>query len=117
MIIKYLSVQSMANFHRQVALLVNCGYARVCIYRNSNPQRKGKHARQTIDTLKRMTNFKEQFSDTYHFPEGYFDVNGKDNMTQFDRDCNKILDGFKSKFPTGANKESYLETFSHSSYL
>ena len=74
----------------------------------------GKHARQTIDTSKRMINFREQFSGTYSFPEGYFDVIGKNNMTQFNRDCDKILDGFRSKFLLGADRESYLDTFSHS---
>ena len=76
---------------RHVALVVNCGYARECIYRNSNPKRTGPHARQTIDTSKRMTNFKDQFSSTCCFPEGYFDVIGKKNMRQFERDCSKIL--------------------------
>ena len=100
---------------RHIPLAVNCGYARVCIYQNSNPNRKGKHARQTIDTSKRVTNFREQFGGTYCFPEGYFDVSGK-KLPQFDRDCNKILDGFKSKFLVGADKETYLDTFSHSNW-
>ncbi len=101
---------------RQVSLIVNCGYARGCIYENSNPKRTGQHARQTIDTAKRLTNFTGQFNSTYCFPEGYFNVSGKDNMTQFDRDCNKILDGFKSKFPGVGDKESYLDTFSRSEW-
>ena len=101
---------------RRVALIVNCGYARVCIYQNSNPQRTGKHARQTIDTSKRIINFRQQFSAIYRFPDGYFDVRDKNNMTQFDRDCNKILDGFKSKFPVVGNRESYLNTFSYSKW-
>ena len=37
-------------------------------------------------------------------------------MTQFDWHCNKILDGYKLKFPLGADKESYLDTFSHSKW-
>ena len=93
---------------RRVALSVNCGYARVCIYQNSNPQRTGKYARQSIDVAKRQTAFKEQFSSTYSFTEDYFSVRSK-NTTQFDRDCNKILDGFKSKL-------SYLNTFSYSKW-
>ena len=104
-------------FIRHTALAVNCGYARVCIHRNSNPERgTGSHARQSIDTTKRMTNFKEQFSSTYCFPEGYFDVKGKNKMTQFERDCNKILDSFGTKFLAGGDKESYLNTFSHSKW-
>ena len=72
--------------------------------------------RQTIDTLKRIINFREQFSAIYCFPNGYFDVRDKNNVTQFDRDCNKILDGFKSKFPVVGNRESYLNTFSYSKW-
>ena len=34
-------------------------------------------------------------------PEGYFSVIGKKGLTQFYRDCDKVLDGFKSKFPVG----------------
>ena len=101
---------------RQVALIVNCGYARVCIYQNSNPKGTGKQARQTIDTSEKIINFRGQFSGIYCFPDGYFDVRDENNMTQFHRDCNKILDGFKSKFPIGANRESYLNTFSHSKW-
>ena len=78
---------------RRVALIVNCGYARVCIYQNYDHQHTGTSSRQTIDIAKRQADFKEQFSGTYCFPAEYFDVKSK-NMTQFDRDCNKILDGF-----------------------
>ena len=102
---------------RHVALNFNCGYARACIYQNSNPNRMGQNARETIDIAKRTKNFKEQFSSTYCLPDRYFTVSsGKDNTTQFDRDCNKILDGFKSKFLAGGDRESYLNTFSHKWY-
>ena len=74
----------------------------------------GQKARETIDTLKRATSFKEQFSKTYSFPENYFDVSGRYSKTQFDRDCDKILDGFKSKFLAGfrGDRQGYLDTFS-----
>ena len=98
-----------------VALAVNCGYARVCIYRNSNPGRSGPSARESIDTSQRATNFKMQFGSNC-LPEDYFSVSGYKNMTKFERDCNKILDGFKSRFLQGGDKESYLETFSHSKW-
>ena len=104
----------MANF-RQVALVVNCGYARVCIYRNSNPDQRGQYARQSIDTTRRAINFREQFS-TYCLPESYFKVSEKKNTSQFDRDCNRIIDGFKSNFPFGTNRDSYLDTFSSSKW-
>ena len=42
---------------RRVALIVNCGYARVCIYQNSNRERTGQSSRQTIDIAKRQTIF------------------------------------------------------------
>ena len=107
------SIYSMACV-RYVALAVNCGYARVCIYQNSNPQRTGPNARQAIDKTKRETKFRDQFSGTYFFPEGYFSVIGRKGLTQFNRDCDKVLDGFKSKFPVRQPRESYLDTFSHS---
>ena len=99
---------------RRVALVVNCGYARVCIYQNSNPGRTGQSARQTIDIAKRQSSFKDQFSSTYCFPADYFNVKSK-NTTQFDRDCNKILDGFKKTF-SGCSRESYLNMFSYSKW-
>ena len=71
---------------RRVALVVNCGYARVCIYHNSNPGRTGQSARQTIDIAKRQSSFKDQFSSTC-FPADYFNVKSK-NTTQFDRAMN-----------------------------
>lgn len=86
------------------------------IYRNSNPERTGKHARQAIDVSRRQSSFKDQFSGIYSFPENYFSVYSKSNTTKFDRDCNRILDGFKSKFLVGGDRESYLNTFSHSKW-
>ena len=35
---------------------------------------------QTIDTSKRIINFREQFSAIYCFPDGYFDVRDKNNI-------------------------------------
>lgn len=85
---------------RKVALVVNCGYARFSIYMNSNPSRSGQQARQTIDIQQRATHFKTQFNTclSYGIPNNYFEASGKDRISQFDRDCNKILDGFKSNF-------------------
>ena len=37
-----------------VALVVNCGYARVCIYQNSNPHYTGKSSHKDIDIAKRQ---------------------------------------------------------------
>ena len=50
----------------------------------------------------------------YGFPEGYFEAKGKENFSQFDRDSQKILAGFKLKFRTdiGLDRSSYLSTFS-----
>ena len=98
---------------RRVSLIVNCGYAHVSIYQNSNPDRMGQHARQEIDVSKRKIDFRGQFS-TYSFPDNYFEVSGKDKTTQFERDCNKILDSFKLKFLAGGrgDREKYLDTFS-----
>lgn len=98
---------------RKVALIVNCGYARACIYENS---RNGRKSRKTIDSQKRLANFKLQFGthSEYGIPIRYFEAIGRDNICQFDRDCNKVLDGFKSKFrdEVAMNRDSYLSTFS-----
>ena len=77
---------------RRVALVVNCGYARVSIYQNSNPHRTGKSSRKDIDIAKRQMSLKEQFCSNYCFPADYFNESSK-HAAQFDRDCNKILDG------------------------
>ena len=100
-----------------IAYVVNCGYARVCIYENSNPDRgTGRKARQDIDISKRSTHFRERFTGTYSFPEGYFDVADKNGKTPFNRHCDKILDGFGAKFLAGGTRESYVTTFSHSNW-
>ena len=85
-------------------------------YENSNPERMGRHARQTIDTSERISKFKEQFSASYSFPEGYFNESGQHKKSQFDRDCNRILDGFGKQFPTECEKKSYISTFSDSKW-
>lgn len=97
---------------RRVSLIISCGFARVSIYENSNPDRTGPHARH-IDISRRATNFRGQFS-IYSFPDNYFEVRGKDKTTQFDRDCTKILDSFKLKFRAGGrgDGQKYLDTFS-----
>lgn len=106
---------------RKVALIVNCGFARVSVYQNSNPSREGPNARQTIDTQSRLTNFQSQFGNhpSFCIPEGYFEPSGKRNTTQFNRDCNKLLDGFKVKFrvESGYGRASYLDTFSLARWL
>lgn len=92
---------------RKTALIVNCGYARACIHKNS---RNGRKSRQTIDTQKRLANFKLQFGahPEYGIPIRYFEEIGN---CQFDRDC---MDGFKSKFrdELAMNRDLYLSTFS-----
>lgn len=99
---------------RKHALIINCGFARVSIYENSNPSRVGRDARESIDKQSRATSFKSQFGTCFGIPDGYFEPRVKDNTSQFDRDSNKILDGFKSMFRTdlGYSKQSYLDTFS-----
>ena len=64
---------------RKVSLFVNCGYARVSIYDNSNPGARGRQARQTIDTHKRVDTFRRQFGThpEFEIPASYFDLNGK----------------------------------------
>lgn len=94
---------------RKVSLIINCGYARTCIYENSGTAN---------DTA---MNFRSRFSayPEYGFPEGYFEAKGKENFSQFDRDSSKILTSFKSKFRTdiGLDRSSYLSTFSLKKWL
>lgn len=101
---------------RRPSLIVNCGYARVCIYVNSDPNQYGRYSRLNIDIANRSDKFRSQFSplSTYGIPEDYFTPTSNDYCSQFDRDCTKILDGFKLKFrgETGLNRESYLHKFS-----
>lgn len=102
-------------FIRQPSLIVNCGYARVSIHKNSNPDRTGRNARKNIDVSNRANHFRSQFDGcpSYGIPDGYFEPTGKNNFSQFDRDCNKILDGFLQKFrEIGHTRESYLQMFS-----
>ena len=100
----------------QVALSINCGYARVCIYQNSNPNRSGPNARMSIDTTQRAANFRAMFDSDNHLPEEDFSVRGRKNMTKFDRHCDKILDCYRLKFRRGGDRQSYLDTFSHSKW-
>ena len=48
----------------------------------------------------------------YGIPDNYFEQNHKDGTSQFDN-CNKILDGFASKFRTDINmgRDSYISRF------
>lgn len=97
---------------RQPSLIVNCGYARVCIYQNSDPSRKGRNARKNIDTGQRSDKFQSQFSttlSTYGIPDGYFEQTGKDHSSQFARDSAKILDGFRLKFPSESGLSREVE--------
>lgn len=102
---------------RPASLIVNCGYARVSIYQNSNPGCTGRSARQNIDTEKRLASFRSQFSThaSFGIPDGYFELTGKDNSSQFDRESTRILNGFRLKFRSdtpGSSRESYLHEFS-----
>jgi hypothetical protein len=91
----------------KVALIINCGYARVCIYENSNPGARGQLARREIDRQQRRDSFRAIHPE-YEFPDKYFNLDGK-GMAQFDRDSNKILDSFKKfRSDIAVNKQSYL---------
>ena len=104
----------MACIHR-ASLAINCGYARVSVYDTSQPeQHTGRNSRETVNREKRIAAFKKHFN-THDCPEKYFEVNGaKDGRSQFERDCSRIMDGFTSKFLSGArgDKTGYLDTFS-----
>ena len=101
---------------RTVSLIVNCGYARTTIYENS---KRGSDSATpvTINREQRMRTFRSQFSSCANFgiPDGYFDPKGKEGLSQFDRDCDRVVKAFKSKWPTGFNihKEEYLTKFSN----
>ena len=101
-------------FRRRPSLILNCGYARACVYVNSDPKRRGRNARRNIDTACRSEKFLSQFGSlpTYGIPEEYLTPTGRDHRSQLDRDSNKILDGFDSRFRGGLSREAYLTTFS-----
>ena len=105
---------------RVVSLLVNCGYAWTCIYQNSNPKGIGSKACLNIDTQARAINFRSEFGNVsnHGIPTGYFKCKGKSQKSQFDHDCEKILDGFKAKFRSdiGLNRDNYIHTFSHQNW-
>ena len=100
---------------RMVGLLVNCGYARTTIHNNSTSLDDGRYVK-SIDRQKRALNFRSQFNmcPNYGIPDGYFETVNKDGTSQFDRDCAKVLDAFKSKWPRGftVDRKLYLEKFS-----
>lgn len=101
---------------RKPSLTVNCGYARVCIYENSTLSRTGRNARQTFDATERAQTFQTQFStyQNYSIPDRYFEPKFKDNSSQFDRDSDKIIGGFRMKFRSiySGARDSYLHEFS-----
>ena len=109
--------------HR-VSLIVNCGFARTSICRYSQVA-TGRKARQQIDTAERATsyctaeratNFTAQYSCCPQYLHGiqdsYLDKKDKHGCSQFDRDCNKVLDGFKMKWRGTNSKNEYLDHFS-----
>ena len=85
---------------KYISLQVNCGYARVSIYANSTQTQRGCLARKGIDREKRALAFKSQFGacPQYGIPDHYLDRNHRTGYSAFDKTCDKILDGFKSKW-------------------
>ena len=110
----YLLLYRMACIHR-VSLIVNCGFARTSICRYSQVA-TGRKARQQIDTAERATKFTAQYSCCPQYLHGiqdsYLDKKDKHGCSQFDRDCNKVLDGFKIKWRGTNSKNEYLDHFS-----
>ena len=104
---------------RLISLEVNCGFARTAIYENS-PTTLGCNARTAVSTSLRASNFRAMFSSTASFglPNlDYYESKGKKNLSQFDRDCDKVLDGFKKKWPGGLeDKLAYLAQFSRTKW-
>ena len=101
---------------RTVSYILNCGFARVNICENT-PTQKGCYGRLNIDNNDRTRKFRIQFSDHpgYGIPENYFEPTGKDKKSQFERDSDKVIDGFrKLKWPSGCavDKEAYIRKFS-----
>lgn len=94
---------------RYISLAINCAYARVNIYDNSRDTKFGCLARKTIDKQKRALNFRSQFSmvTTYGIPESYFDKDKNGFPSRFDKDCDKILNAFISKW-RGVTRDAYL---------
>ena len=102
-----------------VSLIVNCGYARTTIYMNSK-QNDSSATSITVNREQRIRVFRSQFSSCSNFgiPDRYFDPKGKEGLSQFDQDCDKVVKAFKSKWPSGCNihKEEYLTKFSNAKW-
>ena len=71
----------------------------------------------TINREQRMRTFRLQFS-SCRILDGYIDPKGREDLSQFDRDCDKLVKAFKSKWPTGfdIHKEEYLTKFSNTKW-
>ena len=101
------------------SLIVNCGYARTTMYENSK-WGSDSATPMAINSEQRIRTFRSQFSSCTNFgiPDGYLDHKGREGLTQFDKDCDKIVKAFKSKWPTGfdIHKEQYLTKFSNAKW-
>ena len=55
----------------------------------------------------------------YGIPDNYLEQFDKKNKSQFDRDCERVMGGFRSKFraDVGQNRDFYLSTFSLEKWL
>ena len=91
-----------------VALLLNCGFARVAVYELSTVKR-GKCRCSVNDDI--TSKFKKLFESCSSFtmPDEYLVINK--NHSLFHRHCNYLLDCFSRKWSTGLRSQ-YLEKFS-----
>ena len=90
---------------KHTVLKINCGFARTAM-RELTPKRNG-HI--LIDKQKRETEFQNLFGECtgYVREASYFTDNGN-NDSQFNRDCERILDFFRMKWNPNEAKLQYV---------
>ena len=93
----YISIYRMSLI-RMLSLEVNCGYARTTIHNNSVTCLDGRYKKQVKP--ERNLNFRTQFSTlcpNFGIPSDYFDAKFKDKTSQFEKDCDKLIQAFQTK--------------------
>ena len=85
----------------------NCGFARTAV-RELTPRGRW---RDESYISKRKSEFKQLFSDCEHYglQETYFE--SKPNLSDFDRDCEKVLKLWSNRWNPSENRKVYEETF------